>query len=477
VLRGQRIADRFEIKQQAGAGGMGAVYRALDSQTGRPVAVKLLTLNEEASAERFAREANLLSQLSHPGIVGYVAHGMHQEKHYLVMEWVKGETLNRLLLREGLTVEETLIIARAVSQALEELHRHGLVHRDIKPSNLILPENSLERVKLLDFGLARRANELDGPTRTGLMVGSPGYMSPEQARGWREVSPAADIFSLGAVLYECLTGRAAFEGLDPLSIRSKVLMLDPPPAHELNAEVPPALSTLIQKMLAKATVDRPQSGGDVAMSLSQVPDPLASSKRKPLRGRFEANTALISESSVTSALREREVPTLSEVAESPPQGALKTQFVFLVGSEGEHTPPPEAVRAAIVAEGGIVEVLDSGQMVAMLTGSRPPEEEAARAAKIALMVRASLPPLVPMTMVAEHSPEPDLELLIERGVRAIHLEYLELIVASVNHQLGDEARISLDLKSEQLLEARFLVRKQPKAAYLISSIKPLTERF
>src|SRR5207237_995531 len=128
---------------------------------------------EKASAERFAREAQLLAQLSHPGIVGYVSHGTHEGKSFLVMEWANGETLNRVLEREGLNVEQSVTLIIEVAQALQELHRHGLVHRDIKPSNLIFPEGQPKGVKILDFGLARQARELTGPTRTGLMVGSP----------------------------------------------------------------------------------------------------------------------------------------------------------------------------------------------------------------------------------------------------------------------------------------------------------------
>nr|UXE45693.1 serine/threonine-protein kinase PknD [uncultured bacterium] len=450
MRRGQRIADRFEILEHAGAGGMGTVYRALDTKTGRAVAVKLLTLDEDASAERFAREAQVLAQLSHPGIVGYVSHGSHEGKHYLVMEWVSGETLNRVLDREGLNLEQSVTLCIEVAQALQELHKHGLVHRDIKPSNLIFPEGRPHGVKVLDFGLARRARELTGPTRTGLMVGSPGYMSPEQARGQREVSPEADVFSLGCVFYECLTGYAAFEGSDPLSIRSKVLMVEPKPVNELNPEVPPGLPAFVQKMISKNITDRPRDGSEVARLLGAITPPKVSAKRRRLRNRLDAATAVLESAGLggkPGVAGPRPPPlgkkiTRSDAAQSPSEVApgkeqVTAQFVILVGLEGEDNPPPDAVRSAVMTEGGTMEVLDSGQVLAVLSGNRTPQEEAARAARVALQVRANIPD-VPITLVADCSASPDLGGLIERGVQAMHLESMESLFANV---LSDAAEV------------------------------------
>src|SRR5262245_14267032 len=210
---GERIGDRFEVVVPAGAGGAGTVYRARDLLSGGLVALKFLHEQEVSDAERFAREAIVLAELSHPGIVRYVAHGETRDGLlYLAMEWLEGETLAARLARSPLTLDETVTLGLRVAESLAAAHGRGVVHRDIKPSNLLLADGSLERVKLLDFGLARRAWDSHGPTQPGALMGTPGYMAPEQASGWRDVSPATDVFSLGAVLYECLAGEPPFMG-------------------------------------------------------------------------------------------------------------------------------------------------------------------------------------------------------------------------------------------------------------------------
>jgi hypothetical protein len=452
---------------------MGTVYKAQDLETRQPVAVKLLTLDEELSAERFAREASVLSGVSHPGIVGYVSHGTFEGHHYLVMEWIDGETLNRVLDAQGLNIADTLALAVSVGQALQQLHLRGVVHRDIKPANLMFPGGALASVKVLDLGLARKGKDASALTRTGLMVGSPGYMSPEQARGQREISPHADVFSLGCVLYECLTGQPAFHGPDALSIRSKVLMVDPKPANEMNAEVPPLLASLVQRMMSKVANERPADGGEVARAAQVILPPKVSAQRRRVRARTDSQTAVLGSGIEQGAPTAPDAPgSPFPEGELPPAAArLTSQFVILVGAEGESVPPPpEAVREAVSAEGGTMEVLESGQVLAVLSGTDDPKEEAVRAARLALRMRASLPDL-PMTLVADCSRQPSLGELIERGVQAIHLEAMESLFANAVPG-SNTGGIRLDAQARGLIEQRFQVQQRRNAAYLIAELAP-----
>jgi len=207
---GAVVAGRFELVRFAGSGGMGEVYRSVDRTTGRPAAVKLLVDRESGDSERFEREARILADLSHPGIVRHLAHGaLPSGARWLAMEWIEGEDLSRVLgRRQKLHLEEVLAMGRAVAETLGFAHARGVVHRDLKPSNICLVDGNLARPKVLDFGVAKmgRARELTG---TGVLVGTPGYMAPEQARGDPGIDARADVFSLGCLLYECLTGEPA----------------------------------------------------------------------------------------------------------------------------------------------------------------------------------------------------------------------------------------------------------------------------
>src|SRR5215472_14472048 len=268
---GDVVADRFEVERLAGAGGMGAVYRAHDRHTGSAVAIKVLRMERGSKDERFAREARLLAELSHPRIVRYIAHGETRSgQPYLVMEWLEGEDLAQRLVRLGLTIEESMRVMRRAAEGLASAHAKGLVHRDIKPSNLFLSEKDLDKVKILDFGVARIARVGTAITRTGVQLGTPGYMAPEQARGARQVDVRADIFSLGCVFFHCLTGKRAFKGNDPVAVLAKVLFEDAPRPSDLRPDIPPALDDLVRRMMAKEPSARPDSGAAVVSELDAL---------------------------------------------------------------------------------------------------------------------------------------------------------------------------------------------------------------
>lgn len=266
AMLGTVVDDRYELEAIAGRGGMGRVYRARDRVTGNRVALKQVEVDDA----RFAREADVLASLEHSGIVGYVANGRDGDgTRYLVMEWLEGEDLGARLERGPLTVEETLVLGRTVASALAAAHAGGVVHRDVKPKNLFLVDGRVERAKVVDFGLAR-TETATMRTRTGALVGTPSYMAPEQARGDRDIGPAADVFSLGSVLYECLTGEKAFGGAHVLAVLSNLLTVKAPRPRARAGHVPRGLDDLVARMLSRDASKRPPNGAAVEVELAVI---------------------------------------------------------------------------------------------------------------------------------------------------------------------------------------------------------------
>jgi len=260
---------------------MGVVYVAEDTVLGRRVAIKTLTtargqVNQHFRM-RFLREAQAISKLSHPHIANIYDYGETESgEPYIVMELVAGQTLADLINSGTLTIPRALEIVAQVAEALEEAHRLGIVHRDIKPSNIAINERG--KVKVLDFGLAKHvaspaAESPDGhasiktQTREGVIVGTPMYLSPEQALGV-EVDARSDIFSLGSVLYECVAGRPAFPGKSDIEICAKVIRDDPPPPSEFNQTVTAEVDRMTLKALAKKPVERYQTAEDFSSDLA-----------------------------------------------------------------------------------------------------------------------------------------------------------------------------------------------------------------
>src|SRR6185436_19642104 len=193
---GKVVAGRFQLLAEAGSGGMGTVYRARDLTDGATVAVKILTGREVHEAVRFEQEAAILSGLTHPAIVRYISSGIAESgERFIAMEWLDGEDLAMRLDRKPVAVA----VARRAVEALAYAGERGIVHRDVKPENLFLPALTIERLKVLDFGIARLTRGARKLTRTGSVIGTPGYMAPELVRGDRDITPGADVFSLGCV--------------------------------------------------------------------------------------------------------------------------------------------------------------------------------------------------------------------------------------------------------------------------------------
>jgi hypothetical protein len=276
---GTVLDGRFELLAVANTGGMASVYRARDRKTGGTVAVKILRITKPADVARFVREAELLATVRHDNVVGYVAHGSMAGMHYLVQDWVDGLTLSGYLRQVGTDLRDAVTIAQGVASALAATHALGVVHRDIKPSNILLAGASPHAVRVVDFGIARRAIEAGLLTRTGTVVGSPPYMSPEQTRGSVDIGPPSDVWQLGVVLYEMLSGRPAFAARTQAAVRAKIFLVELPPLEKYCPEVPPALAALVDSMLDKDSARRPANGADVLARLVALP-PLGEGPRR-----------------------------------------------------------------------------------------------------------------------------------------------------------------------------------------------------
>ena len=256
----------YRVLDVLGAGGMGVVFRAEDSQLHREIALKTLRPELALAPEnlaRFLRKARATAALRHDHIVPIYQVSEERGVPFLAMPLLRGKTLeDRLGEEPRLRLGEILRIGREAAEGLAAAHGHGLVHRDVKPRNMWVEAPS-GRVKLLDFGLVRSAGEEPGVTRTGMIVGTPAYMSPEQAAG-RPVDHRSDLFSLGCVLYRLATGRPPFQGSDPISTLVAVASAEPSPPCEVDPSVPPELSAFIMKLLEKDPANRPASARAVA---------------------------------------------------------------------------------------------------------------------------------------------------------------------------------------------------------------------
>jgi serine/threonine protein kinase len=236
-----------------------------------PVALKVLHAEASGQLERFAREGRLLSGLQHRCIVRFISHGFLADgRPYLVMEWLDGESLSERLERELLTIGETLDMALGVAEALGAAHAKGVVHRDLKPGNVFLVDADIERIKLLDFGIASARGSQRELTDTRTVLGTPGYMAPEQLKSSKDASAPADVFSLGCVMFKCLTGSIPFEGSNTLDVVLSVMTRPPLPITALRSDATKPLEALMSRMLAREPAKRPGDGTALARLIRQL---------------------------------------------------------------------------------------------------------------------------------------------------------------------------------------------------------------
>jgi len=306
LTTGTIFTGRYQIIEELGKGGMGKVYRAVDKKLNEEMALKLIKpeiASDKKTIGRFSNELKLARKISHRN-VGRMYELMEEEgTHFITMEYVPGEDLKSFIRRAGpLSAGKTIFIAKQVCDGLEEAHRLGVVHRDLKPQNIMIDKEGNARI--MDFGIARSIAG-KGITGAGVMIGTPEYMSPEQAEV-KEVDQRSDIYSLGVILYEMVTGRVPFEGETPLGIAMKHKSEMPKDPKELNAQVPEDLSRVILKCLEKDKDKRYQNAGEVRSELSRIEKGIPTTeieipKRKPLTSR---------EITVTFGLKKLFIPAL-----------------------------------------------------------------------------------------------------------------------------------------------------------------------
>jgi len=362
----------YEIVSPLGAGGMGEVYCARDTRLDRTVAIKILParLSGRAGAsERFEREARAISSLNHPNICQLYDVGQQEGVHYLVMEYLDGETLATRLLRGAMPLEQVLRYGAEIAEGLDKAHRCGVVHRDLKPGNIMLTKSG---AKLMDFGLAKSSMAVDPPpsgltatltdsvasrplTAEGTIIGTFQYMSPEQLSG-KGVDARSDIFSFGALLYEMATGKRAFEGKSQISVASAILEKEPEPLAAIQPMAPPALEHVVQTCLIKDPEARWQSAADIVRELRWIS--ASSSQAGPAhvaRHRWRVPERAIGIAIIAALLivtvwfaLQRPHPRLVRAYLPPPQDAA---FDFVGDFSGPPALSPDGTRVAFAAHG------------------------------------------------------------------------------------------------------------------------------
>ena len=445
------IESRFALEARVGRGASGDVHRATDRETGRAVAVKRLhPIHEDVLAlGRFAREARLLAQIDDPHVVRYVAHGVDgQGRPCLVVEWLEGEDLAHRQRRARLTAAQSIEVVRQAALGLHALHRAGIVHRDVKPANMYLvaggaggegDDGAPLRVKLIDLGIARAAGE-STLTTLGTALGTPFYMSPEQARGEERVTPRADQFSLGVVLFELLAGRRPFTGDDFFAVLAKIVLQDPPRLRDVLPGVPPEIDALVLRAMSKAPERRFGSALEIADALLALPEWSADGAVAPGAPADRSLDATVSR--VTTAM-----------------SATFEQRVITAVFAGFAPAPDDAdlrVFAAIAEEHGAVCHPTLGRrMIGVFGGARTTGEEVVRAARAALAA-------------AERVPTIQLAIATGRALSGVTGLSGDLIERAARDVERDEPyAVRIDDASARLLEEHFVIEGAERQRVLV----------
>ena len=458
----QEIDRRFRLQGERIAGGMGMVYRGVDLSTGEIVAVKISSGFGSQLGERFQQEANCLATIAHPAIVRYIAHGKTaQGEHYLVMEWLDGETLEDRLARGSINLGASVRMIRRVAEALAVAHQHGVIHRDIKPANIFLPGKDVSKIKLLDFGIARR---LFDPvslrlTQAGSALGTPMYMSPEQAQGSLDVDARADVFSLGCVFFECLTGSPPFMADSTTGTLARITADETVDVDAKCVGVPPRLTELLRRMLAKRPEERPATMADVLGDLGSVTEELKTSGFFPVAPRPRRMPAGASLLVATGERRLVSVIVVSSRTLPAQQPHFDLGSTADLGnllarnlSDAEFDEARlDRLASDIAAFGAHIRRLANGALVVSMTGEAQstPLDLAVRSARCALKVKLA-------------RPDSSLGISLGHAVKELELRTDQLVnsaVGLVSKQHLGSIHVSEEIK--RLLEARFEIVVEP----------------
>jgi len=421
------MPDRFAIEGRAGGGGMGDVYRALDQETGRTVAIKLLRgTSAEVERSRFAREIKVIAELRHPNIVEYIAHGTWGDgRMFYAMEWLDGEDVSQRQKRAPLGMRDAVEVVRRSAAAMAAIHARGVVHRDLKLANIFLGRGAGTHIKLIDFGVVRLPplgdpmglappeGYEDEPDERGAIIGTPHFMAPEQARG-EPVDARADVYSLGSVLFRLVTGKNVFETEHIIALLGRLVIEDPPSPASLRFDVPELLEQVILRALARRKDERFEDGGELARALARVGtlnnDPPATDQSASAIRRTAHQMRLAREVGASdrgSALPPPPATSKGASTSSPPRRP-QTGHTGLTGTgaQGMRATAERRVVAAVLFDGlqspmsldleedlrktladdARLEPLYSGQLVAIFGVERSRGDEALRAARAALLV-------------------------------------------------------------------------------------------
>ena len=464
---GEIIADRFEIERVAGQGGVGVVYRAKDLDTGAPVGLKILCSESASQVDRFLQEAQVLAGLRHPAIVRYITHGvLGPRRPFLVMEWLDGEDLEDRLSRGPMSFDAALRLARGAAEGLSVAHDAGIVHRDVKPRNIFLVGGDTSRPKLLDFGAARLRQGAGQLTRTGGIIGTVGYIAPEQARSDQQLDPRADIFSLGCVLFACTTGRPAFSGQSFVAVLAKVLLEEPPRIRRYRPDASEALDELVARMLAKDRERRPADCHAVSHALGTLLDESPETTDDALH---TAPTLVSAPITVTTT------PKRTGSTGSGSQRGLsdrEQRFTSVIMADArcdDDVAAPASMLADFGTEiarfgGELTRLADGSLLVTVASRGRNPVDEVGQAACCALVLRSSFARsriALATGLVEDRGPSP-VGLVIERAAGMMHKASTQ----------GLHRPIRIDQVASRLLASRFEVREDDEGATLLGKRSP-----
>jgi len=320
-VNGSVLGDRYRVEARIGAGGMAEVYRGIDPVLNRPVAIKILLpqfARDGSFVDRFRREAQAVARLNHPNIVAVYDTGSTDDTQWIVMEFIEGRTLQEFLSSDRRpTPDQACEIAEHICDALTAAHAKGVIHRDIKPGNVMVTRGGA--VKLMDLGIARMVAGPETAPQTSAVLGTAAYMSPEQAQG-QSVDARTDLYSLGAVLYEMLTGRPPFGGDSPVAIAYKQVNESPPLPSSLNADVSPQLDAVVLRALSKNPANRYQSAQEFAEDI-----------RNARTGGVVSATPLLPAAEATQVISRPQPTSVLPPSEEPPGSGRKVWLGVLIG--------------------------------------------------------------------------------------------------------------------------------------------------